>query len=478
MIRRSGSGAQRRRWVLWMALVLVVCVAALIGYAKWTTSRQRQAIDTALQEKEARNSKQVAALEEARRTLPPDAGIPQDWSLGEWAQTRSVSTFINRRTWARAFLLAPTPFPPTLFSEKAFSELQEQVQNILNASPGDAVYQHLDQRTHTPAEIFSALGDLVSAIEDIRTLESALEHGLVVPIPDSNSGQSLYTLNMAADLIAFRAWAEAARGQVDEAIVSLRHAFALTRIAATPSSPTVRYIYCHAALRKVIDEAWKHVPMSEEQRARLMQSVDFSDRDRLIAFLHSVPAELADQKPEALPGIEEFPTPLLRAAISYGYNTYCRLPQTGAADGAIAFAGLVDQRPIDALPKIKALAHGLPRFATQTREWLGEVIAHDLYVWRCAAAPDIVRFVCALKDYRNTHSAYPEDLANTGGAMRPPEDPATGLPMEYKSDGKTFSLTFPLPAEYPMPIQLGTHLAGDTRTRYEGTSSLEWIDNE
>ena len=347
--------------------------------------------------------------------------------------------------------------PPDSELRKDLADIQTRISRDREAGKLRSGYDGLDLTKHNREEVLAYVESFIANLRPLQEAEEAHKRGvfaargigLAEVIREIGLAEvtrdplSLYAV--LPDALAYRAILEAHRGDIEKAVASCSDACGMScRVSEAQGDLLARAPAWY--VRFMADVAWKKRPLTQEQRERLISSL--------------VPRIAPERMPEVMlrrvaeshRSTQEF-AEMVRAT---SFSRILMRPVCSAL--GVCFEAQVDFCARRLYPLLtqssRPTATEIDRalstpffppssFTAQARSLASEVADDTVKAARNNCMPDVVRAFFALKDYQRAHGEYPKALDGLCPAPIPalPDDPVSGGPMIYESDGKTFTIS-------------------------------------
>lgn len=470
MLHRKKNAKFRSTRIIFAVIGCVLGLILLIVMAKFRIDPERAKIEAKTKEvvtaAKEREVKRQAAVEQARAALPPDAGIPRDWSLDACLQAlhpnRTAIQLGDITQFTRLLLSEEDSTPAnadagqnktlpgrvlasgetvTRSGESDLQKFQNRIDNARQAGNITPIEDSLDVTKYGRDAVLSNIDTYLTALRPLQEAEAAYEHGIFfaeAPTSVRNTGPSSFAL---IDALACRAVFESRRGEIDKAIHTYSNAQDMQRIVTEARNTLPSPDFFH--LERIADFAWRIAPLTQTQRDQLFAHVALPiPPERLVEIMHRMVQANRDD-------LERVTTEQRRQTM--GAARVLIIQYVASRDSSAMNRSIQQLTPLVALPPYQALP-AMERIGAEESErkifavfspWLASQIAvrHATSALNNAML-DVIRVAFALKDYRHAHGEYPKTLDALSPDPIPPlpTDPFSGQPMLYESDGKTFTI--------------------------------------
>lgn len=423
----------RRRTVACIAFALFIAASTVLAFAAYQVSRMRnidlfEELQVILQDAEQERDRLTAAVEHARKALPPDTTLPYGWEY------QTVLKFIQGRQFDPLMCLVTSLVFDTAGTSEASRALIREALDKAKTVPTDNPFCFpFSARDLSNPELLQRLSSFLLESKPLCELEEALELGLLEDVSNAYHNPLASGLGNVAVLFAGRAVCELEKGNTSRALETLLAGYGFANLLANWThvfGPCARYY-----ADRVLDRAlWRLVdagPVSRDDRKRILTALETRKAvERLVRTLRTHAAYLEFDEVSNRLG---YPRPVDPAFSFTGRGAL------KAADHLIDLLGT---------PPYQARVHLDDVGGYRIKGYWGigfvanAVEAYKMHAHKSLMA-DMALLAFTLKDWQQEHGTYPASLEE----LQPfplaeiPREPLTGNPIAYETDGTFFRLT-------------------------------------
>ena len=433
MDKRKPRKGVRRFTVTYVLLALFVAALVVLIFAapvvhKSGSFAPREETRAVLQDAKQERARHAAAVEQARKALPPGTTLPYGW---------------NYRPLLKSF--RGGQFDPLM---NLVSSLVNDIGGISDASkvqiraaladshkvPADnPFYFPFSAEDLSSPELLLRLSRFLRQSKPLREFEEALKLGLLEDISTAYRNPLESELVDVAVLFAGRAVCEVAEGDTSRALDTLLAGYGIADLLADWThiyGPCNRY-YADRMLDKALWRLVDAAPVSGPDRERLLAALDARvpvDRLKKTLLTHAANLEIGEESDH-----RGYPDSI---GLAFAFTG------RGAMEAANGLVALLGTPPYQAREQLAVLSeHRIAGY------WVNRFLDSAVEAYKMNAREslmgDIALLAFALKDWQQERGAYPPSLE----ALAPfpleeiPREPLTGDPIAYETNGTSFRLT-------------------------------------
>jgi|GEM_PF-2181606 len=423
----------RKFTVTYLLLALFVGVLVILIFAapmahKSGSFAPRKETETVLQAAKEEHARHTAAVEQARKALPPNATLPYGWDYRP-----TLKSFRGGQFDPLMNLVSSLVNDATGISEASKTKIREALADSRKV-PADNPFCFLfSAEDLSGTELLPRLSRFLHQCKPLREFEEALKLGLLEDISTAYRNPLESELVDVSVLFAGRAVCELAEGDAPQALETLLAGYGIADLLADwPHiyGPCNRY-YADRMLDKAL---WRLVdagPVNAADRERILTALDArvpTDRFKKALLTHAANLEIGEESDH-----RGYPDSIDLAFAFTGRGAMA------AANGLIALLGTPPYQVREQLTDLSE--HRIAGY------WVNRFVDSAIEAYKMNAREslmgDITLLAFALKDWQQAHGACPPSLE----ALQPfpleevPREPLTGDPIAYETSGTSFRLT-------------------------------------
>ncbi len=416
-------------YVLLCVFVLMLTALIIMAYLmpKPGDNLEFQAIIKGARDDRARFA---AAEAEARKAVPPDAPIPATWDYRPTLD--ALADGPRGESGALIALVRAYVMEGGVISDSGAEFIRKDLSRGKPLPADNPFFFDFTKDGITSPELKARLSLFLIESKALREAEAGYKLDLLQDISNAYRVPLDSNLSALGVLIAGRALAELQSGNAPRALETVLTGYGVAGLLENwphHYAAANRYMtdqMLHRVLWRCVD-ADAVGPDGQQRIVQMFDAIKSGDRlakALLLQGAYNITGEEADYR--GLPRAAEF-------AFAFVGR--------GAFESAKQLASLVNTPPwqarqqLEPLEKHKSIGSRAGVFVDRA------ILAYQAH-WREAMMGDIARLAFALKQWRQEHGAYPAALQD----LKPfplaelPKDPLTGGPLNYETDGASFSL--------------------------------------